>query len=252
MSMGQSAQIFQGIKILLKEKNLHYQDLAPALGISLSQVKRMFSQEEMALTRLDKLCQFLDTDLKEILKRARSEDKKKRTLTLEQEKALAKNPMLLSYFYLLLSGRRPNKIREHYKVSKPQHELALLSLEKWGLITVGKRGKISMCCPQDVRWLKSGPLESTYRKVAREEFWNSNFTGQFSSVDYFYSRLGPSALKLIEEKMQKLRLEIEELSENSQEIIAGNNEDMFFVFAYRPWRPHLVEKGLRLEGLLQH
>ena len=64
--MSGSHQLRAAIKQQLKARNLHYADLALAIGLSEASVKRLLSRGGITLERLDAICEFLGTDVYEL------------------------------------------------------------------------------------------------------------------------------------------------------------------------------------------
>jgi DNA-binding Xre family transcriptional regulator len=64
-----TALLIDVMKQELKAQEMTYADVAVALEISESSVKRMFSKKEMPLTRVDDICRMLNTNFAELSRR---------------------------------------------------------------------------------------------------------------------------------------------------------------------------------------
>ena len=106
--LNQTQDILKSLKKCLRAKGLGYRDLAEALDLSESSVKRIFSKQSFTLERLEEVCRFLDMSIYDLTRLTRIDTKDEITrLTLEQDQGLADDPLALTYFYLMLTGRTP-------------------------------------------------------------------------------------------------------------------------------------------------
>ena len=71
--MNQTQDLLRELKKCLRAKGLAYRDLAMALKISESSVKRIFSQKSFTLARLEQVCRFLDMSIYRRREQDRSE-----------------------------------------------------------------------------------------------------------------------------------------------------------------------------------
>jgi len=97
--MSQTRDLLQSLKKCLHSRGLTYRDVAVALDISEASVKRIFSEQTFSLQRLEDVCRFLDMSFYDLARMTRlgTEDEFTR-LTLSQERGLAKDPLVLTYF----------------------------------------------------------------------------------------------------------------------------------------------------------
>jgi transcriptional regulator with XRE-family HTH domain len=109
--MSQVDQFLNSLKRTLKSKNIIYKDLALALDLSESSVKRILSDKTISLERIEEICKACDLSFAEVCKNANFEEAlPEYKMSKEQERALADNPRLLHYFLLLNDKLSPKKI----------------------------------------------------------------------------------------------------------------------------------------------
>ena len=103
--MSQTNQWIDTLKRCLKTRGITYKDVAIALELSEASIKRLFSERSLSMKRLEQICRLMDMSFSDL---ARMNDltyqERQTTLDASQEAALAKDAILLSYFYLLLKG----------------------------------------------------------------------------------------------------------------------------------------------------
>lgn len=67
--MSTTVDLVSAIKKELKALNMTYADLAQALGMAESSVKRMLAKGDMSLSRVDEICRALKLDFAELARR---------------------------------------------------------------------------------------------------------------------------------------------------------------------------------------
>ena len=86
--MSTSADLVNAIKKELKLAQMTYADLARALGLAESSVKRMLAKGDMPLSRVDAICRALKIDFAELARRVAEAQPLIAGLTEQQEKAV--------------------------------------------------------------------------------------------------------------------------------------------------------------------
>lgn len=233
--MSQVAGLLDSFKNTLKSRGLTYRDLAQALELSESSVKRLFSTKALSLERLEFLCEHFDISLSEVIKRANFElEKWEATMSFEQESALARDPQLLALYSLIYSGLRISEILRRYDISKPRCERLLLKLDKLGLIELHLKNKVRLKSGAGLAFKKDGPLGAMLFKVARERFLNDSFSGERDFIRFANIKLTPVLITKLRHRLSTIEKEIEEESRFVRDETPGA-VDMGVMLAFRPW-----------------
>jgi len=66
--MAQTSQLIDTLKKLLKRQGKTYADVAERLELSEASVKRLFSEKNVSLTRLDSICSLLDIEISDLVR----------------------------------------------------------------------------------------------------------------------------------------------------------------------------------------
>ncbi len=130
------------IKALLKRKNHTYADVAKVWKCSVPTVKRQLGPEELTLTRLLTLLDWLDVSLAELQKLAASNELERSELTERQNRFLADNPLAFSFLLKIYDGLTVEEITRKYKLKSDAVERILIQLEKYDLIRIGAGGRV--------------------------------------------------------------------------------------------------------------
>ena len=73
--MAQTAAIIKVLKQTLKIHGKRYVDVAEALDLTEASVKRLFSDEQFSLKRLDQICNMLGIEISDLMASIRDEDR---------------------------------------------------------------------------------------------------------------------------------------------------------------------------------
>src|ERR1700722_8386055 len=99
--MAERTQIVSELKRALRASGHTYADVAGKLDLSLASVKRLFSQEDLSLERIDRICELIGLGLIEILDRARERATPVTQLSLAQEGEIVSDVRLLFMTWLV-------------------------------------------------------------------------------------------------------------------------------------------------------
>ena len=93
--------IVQTLKQILKTKKINYKQLGEEIGMSESGLKKLFTAEDISLSRLNQIADVVGISLSEILRVAEEEEVKNVQLTAKQEEALFADHALFRILWLL-------------------------------------------------------------------------------------------------------------------------------------------------------
>lgn len=232
-------EVMGALKKLMKVKGVLYKDLAEYLGLSLPSVKRMFSQEDLTLSRFNHICQFLEVDMSEVFKLAEAhKEALLGKLTLEQEEHLAKKPQRLSYLELLMEGMKPSQIEKEFRLG-PQNTTKILSdLDKWGLVKWLPGNKVQLLTTNSIQLLPHGPLRKILQERGVKSFLDATFDGTNEIQDFVTMKISEQTLQRFNSQLKKLiRDTVKESHIETQSPLKTISIGVFT--AVRPWR--LVE-----------
>ncbi len=82
--MAQTSAIVSELKRQLRSHGLTYQDVADALDLSEASVKRLFSEKQFSLKRLDQICTLMGMEISDLVRKLAPEPRVEQ-LSLEQE-----------------------------------------------------------------------------------------------------------------------------------------------------------------------
>lgn len=233
--MSQIDQFLNSLKRSLKAKNVLYRDLAKALKLSESSVKRILSNKSLSLERLEEICRVADISFSEVVKSANLEEASQVfTLSDEQEKALAENVRLLHYFMLLHEGKTPQKIEREYQIPATESKKYLFQLDRLNLIELHPRDKVKMKKHGFLRFRRDGPVGKAMFEQTKSNYLNYDFKTE-DYLRFSFLKLSAPTLAKYKTKLERLMLEMQE--EGRFEVEHNVNAlDMGVLLSFRPWQ----------------
>ncbi len=243
--MRQSQLIMETLKRYLTHTGITYRELAKRLGQSESNVKRIFSQYSLSLEALEAMCDAVGIELLDLARMSRPQEEKAECFTRVQEEALAADPKLFAFLYLLLSDESVTRISAKYTFTEKECRKALLTLDKLGLIRLHEENRTQILISRNIRWIERGPLNRLYEKDISREFVDSHFSGANERRRFLNARLSKTSLQALQRRLDRLIAEFVEFAEIDKVSAAEDSTPIWLILAYRPWRFTLIDRFRR-------
>lgn len=243
-SQGQTSLIVDALKKLLRSRGMTYRELGKALGRSEPSIKRLFAKETLTLKRLEEICGFLDLDLFEITKLARSHSAQAQELTIEQEAALAADAQLLSVFYLVLNDWTLPDILERYEIDKPQAITLLAKLDHLKLIMLLPGDRVRLLVPRTLRLRNDGPIRQVHGNRVIGDFIAGDFVAAGGMFRMEIRELSEPSFALLQRKLERVCQEFNELAELDSYLPSDQRRTIGLAVGTKPWKMSLVT-GIR-------
>jgi transcriptional regulator with XRE-family HTH domain len=233
--MSQIDQFLTALKHALKSKNILYRDIAKALNLSESSIKRILSDKSLSLDRLEEICRVANLSFADIVQAANLEEVNQVVfLSEEQEKALAENARLLHLFMMLHEGKTPQKIEREYEIDNAELKKYLYQLDRLNLIELHPRDRVKFKRHGFLRFRRDGPVGRALFSQTKTSYLNYDFV-QEDYIRFTHLRLSRATLAKYKSKLDKIVLEMQEDArfEAEHEVDAS---DLGVLFAARPWK----------------
>lgn len=235
MTMSQTARLIDTVKKCLKARGITYRDVGVRLNLSEASIKRLFSEKNLSLSRLEEICDLLDLHIYDLVKISMTGETGPSRLTIDQEAVLSENPGLLVFFYLLLSGRDPGSIVADYKISREESLQFLLELDKLKLIELHSENRVRLLTQKNIAWRKNGPIEKTYKKQIKDELLNASFDQADEYLRFETGKLSDASRSVMLKKIDRLFKDYYELTEIDKSLPHEKSENTGLIIAFRPW-----------------
>lgn len=240
--MSEAANLTASLKRLLRSRSITYAQLAREIGLSEASVKRVFSRRSFTLSRLEQILRVLDVELYELARMAKREAGAPRELSLEQEAALADDPVLLAVFSLLVSGWKVTEIRREYAITAPQSVRLLARLDRLGLVKLGPSDRVKLLTARGPLWRRGGPVRRRYESLAMKEFFASEFGERTETLRFDVKELSTPSLAVMQRKLARLAEEFDDLASIDATLPPADRHSVGLVAGIRPWVFSLVSE----------
>lgn len=234
--MSQTTDLLNALKKCLRAKGLSYRDVARALKLSEASVKRIFSEHTFSLSRLEDVCRFLDMTIYDLARLAQQTGNEQITvLTVEQEQALANDPLVLTYFYLMLTGRTPEAIADEFGLDERQQATMLVRLSRLNLVELYPTNNGRLLTGLRIRWRQDGPIRKMYARQVQQTFLDSTFEGDDELYRFEMGELSGASAKVIAKKIDNIIRELDEFVELDISVSTPEKRAFGLLIGFRPW-----------------
>lgn len=234
--MTQTSQMTRTLKRCLRARGHTYRDLAGALGLSESSVKRLFSEQTFTLQRLEDICRFMDMSVFDLSRLAAAgADEYRDELSESQETVLAADPLLLSYFYLLLIGWKPLRISRRLALDDGKHRDCLAALADTGLVELRSGHRVRLLTDTRIRWRADGPIRKKYEGQVKSEFVDHEFKGPEELLELQNGELSDASIRVLIKKLGRLVEDFAELVELDRHLPSTQKRGFGLMIGARAW-----------------
>lgn len=245
--MPQVSSLFINLKKELKLKGLTYKHVAEYLDLTEPTVKRMFSNEDISVKRLDKICELLGIDLADLTRIGKSESRTIEVMSEEQEQQIVRDERMVAVSFLVYQGWTFDELIKHYNFTESELIQKLALLDKLGLIDLLPKNKIKLKVSHHLRWRKKGPIQRYFVKHFQSSFMNSFFCEDNEYLRLISGMYTPLTCSIIMKKLQKLAFEIFQLSQEDMKIPLEDRIPFGVLISSRPWHAEFFNKMRRSE-----
>jgi DNA-binding Xre family transcriptional regulator len=232
--MEETRQLIEALKRYLRMYGITYLALGRRINLSEASVKRIFSAGTLTLRRLEQICRSLNLRVADLVRMMERQESATTTPTLEQEQALAADPTLLSYFYLLLHGATESEIRRDYEFEERQVQSLRKRLIAVGLAEELARGALKLRVGRQIVWRKAGPVRKAYERQVKGEFLRSEFVGNREFLGWQPAELTDASIEVLRRKLRQLYKDFLEIAELDADATQTRHSTALLL-AFRPW-----------------
>ena len=233
--MSTTADLIAALKKELKATQTTYAELAAALGMAESSVKRMLAKGDMPLSRIDAICRVLRLDFSEIARRVADAQPLVKELTLEQEKAVAADRKLLLVALCVLSQWTLEQIIACYRLSTPEAIKYLVQLDRIGIIELRPLNRYRLKLAKTFRWRPNGPVMHYFREHVVLDYYAGGFDGPGEGLLLVHGSMTRGIAPAFVERMQRLAQDFAQQHQADQKLAAEERDGYTLLLAMRRW-----------------
>lgn len=233
--MSTSADLVMVLKKELKSAQMTYADLARALGMAESSVKRMLAKGDMPLSRIDAICRALKLDFAELARRVADTQPLLAELTEAQEKAVVADKKLLLAAICVLSQWTLEQMTECYRLSEAECIKYLAQLDRIGIIELKPLNRYRLKLAKTFRWRPHGPVMDYFRDNALLDYFSGGFDGGGEGLLLVHGSISRSLAPSFLERMQRVAQDFAQQHQADQKLAARDREGYTLLLAMRSW-----------------
>ncbi|NMM05734.1 helix-turn-helix transcriptional regulator [Polaromonas sp.] len=233
--MSTSADLVTALKKELKAVQMTYADLARALGMAESSVKRMLARGDMPLSRVDAICRALKLDFADLARRVADTQPLLAELTESQEKAVVTDKKLLLAAICALSQWTLEQITGSYRLTEAECIKYLAQLDRIGIIELKPLNRYRLKLAKTFRWRPHGPVMDYFRDNALLDYFSGGFEGVGEGLLLVHGSISRSLAPSFLERMQRVAQDFAQQHQADQKLAEKDREGYTLLLAMRSW-----------------
>lgn len=234
------------LKRLLKARGLTYGELAARIDMSEASVKRMFSQKNFTLQRLDEILSASGIEFDE-LSTAQAAPALIQHLTLAQEREIIGDPRLLVVAVSAMNHIGFDDIVRYYDMSGVEVTRYLLRLDKIGFLALLPNNRVKLLIARTFSWIANGPIQTYFRHEAAGDYLNSRFDGPDEVLRLVNVMLSKQSSVALLERLKQVAAEFAQQHQHETRLPLEQRHAISFIVAARPWVPQAFKTLLRTD-----
>ncbi|WP_303290460.1 helix-turn-helix transcriptional regulator [Marinobacter sp. SS5-14b] len=232
--MAQTSAIVSELKRQLRSHGLTYQDVAQALELSEASVKRLFSDKQFSLKRLDQICTLMGMEISDLVRKLAPEPRVEQ-LTLEQERELVSDARLLLTAVCAMNRWQFDEIHRNYELPETDLIRYLARLDRMGVVELLPGNRIKLLVSHDFTWQPGGPIQRFFETEVQQDFLKCRFTQPGELRLFVSGMLSPQSNESVQQKLKRLALEFRHCHEEDLALPLDQRFGVSLLMAMRPW-----------------
>jgi DNA-binding Xre family transcriptional regulator len=233
--MSTTNDLVNALKQELKSAGMTYADLAKALKMAESSVKRMMARGDMPLSRIDAICRALKLDFADLARRIADAQPLLRELAPEQERAVVADKKLLLCAICVLSQWTLEQVTSSYRLSEAECVKYFAQLDRIGIIELRPLNRYRLKLAKTFRWRPHGPVMNYFRDNALLDYFSGGFDAPGEGVLLVHGSIGRSLAPAFLERLQRVAQDFAQQHQFDQKISADDREGYTLLLAMRSW-----------------
>lgn len=233
--MSTTADLIVALKRELKSAHMTYADLARAMGMAESSVKRMLAKGDMSLSRIDAICRALKLDFAELARRVADAQPLVTELTPAQERAVVADKKLLLVAICVLSQWTVEQVTATYRLSVAECVKYLAQLDRIGIIELRPLNRYRLKLAKTFRWRPHGAVMNFFREHALLDYFAGGFDGPGEGLMLVHGSVSRTLAPLFLERLQRVAQDFAQQHQTDQKLAEKDREGYTLVLAMRSW-----------------
>ena len=243
--MGQTRELVATLKTALKSQGKTYADVGRELGLAEASVKRIFSQKNFSLDRLDQVCHMLGMEISDLVQLMNERRQQLQQLTWEQEQELTGDITLMLVAVCVLNRWTMDEILDFYHINEHECIRHLAKLDRLKLIELLPKNRIRLLVAPNFSWIENGPIQQFFQKKIGQEFFHTRFNRDDECLVVLNGMLSSQSNAEMQRKLRRLAREFDALNNDDAALDLEDRQGATLVLALRDWRFGLFKPIIR-------
>ncbi len=240
--MAQRAQLVDTLKASLKAHGKTYADVARYLQLSETSIKRLFSDHNFSLQRLDEICKMINMEISDLVQlMTESNAVHLSELTDEQEGEIASDIAFLLVTVCVLNRWTLHEIVNYFHLSETDCIRYLARLDRLKLIELLPKNRVKLLISPNFKWRENGPIQQFFLEKLEADFFNSRFSKKDERLIVINGMLADSSNAVFQRKLEQLAKEFDKLNSDDAGLPFEERNGITVVLAMRRWSYGLFE-----------
>jgi len=202
--MSTTHDLVSALKAELRAAGVTYADLADALGMSESSIKRVFAKADMPLSRVDEILRVLKMDFAELARKVADQQPLSRELTEAQEAAVVSDRRLLLLAICCLSQWSFESMTREYAFRDAECVKHLTRLDRLGIIELRPLNRYRLKVAKGFRWRPHGPVMRYFREHVAADYLSGGFDGEGELIMLVHGEITKAHAGSLVERLQRV------------------------------------------------
>ena len=233
--MSTTADLVTAIKKELKAAQMTYADLAKAIEMAESSVKRMLAKGDMPLSRIDEICRALHLDFADLARNVADSRPLLQSITREQETAVVSDRKLLLSAICVLSQWTLEQIVATYRISETEAIGYFAQLDRIGIIELRPANRYKLRLAKTFRWQTNGPVMDFFRENAVLDYFGGTFAGEDETMLLVHGSITPGNAPAFVERIQRIGQDFSQQHLQDQRLGPNKLDGYTLVLGMRKW-----------------
>jgi len=233
--MSTTADLVQALKHELKAARMTYADLALAIGMAESSVKRMLAKGDLPLSRIDAICRALKIDFADLARQVAEQQPLLDQMSLEQERAVVADKWLLLMAVCVMSQWTVDQVLSQYRLTEAQAIGYLAHLDRLGIIELRPLNRYRLKLAKGFRWRPHGPVMNYFRENALLDYFSGGFDGPGEGLLLVHGSISRALAPAFWDRLQSVAQDFAKQHLADQKVAAKDRSGYTLVMAMRGW-----------------
>lgn len=233
--MSTTHDLVLALKAELRAAGITYAELGRQMQMAESSIKRIFSKEEMSLSRVDEVLRVLKMDFAELARKVADAQPLRKELTLQQEAAVVADSKLLVVAICCLSLWSFEQMVATYAISEVECVSYLLRLDKLGIVDLRPLNRYRLKVAKGFRWQPDGPVMAYFRRHVIGDYYGGGFDAEGETLMLVHGEISGAQAATFVERLQRLGQDFSQQHAADQRLGEEHKRPYTLVIGLRSW-----------------